>query len=206
MEEKSLQKEEKQTLLVKVKEKTAKLGEGVKKFASSGITMRKVIIASSVLLLGAAVWLNYSIFGTDPVGGEGENDPSFGQSAFVSGDWGEEEEDYFALVELSRQKARDESMTVLRLVVDNENALDSAKEDAGEKIAQTAMEMQDEANIEALVESKGFENCVAVISDGKANIVVKSDGLMQNEIVQIQEIVYEQTGIVPANVRIIEKN
>lgn len=55
-----------------------------------------------------------------------------------------------------------------------------------------------------MIKSKGFEECVAVISEGGASVVVKSSGLLENEIAQIQEIVYDTAGILPANLKIIE--
>ena len=65
---------------------------------------------------------------------------------------------------------------------------------------------ENEAKIETLIISKGFEQCVAVISGDKINIIVKSDGLLASDIATINEIVYSQTGIIPANTVIIEKN
>ena len=69
-----------------------------------------------------------------------------------------------------------------------------------------AANIQSEGNIESLVVSKGFEDCVAVINEGSATVVVKSDGLLENEITQIQEIVYTEAGILPENLKIIEKS
>ena len=69
-----------------------------------------------------------------------------------------------------------------------------------------ALDIEREANIETLVTAKGFAQCVAVVNGDSANVIVKSDGLLPNEIAQINEIVYEQAGIVPANVKIIEKS
>ena len=60
-------------------------------------------------------------------------------------------------------------------------------------------------NIETLIEAKGFAECVAVIKDDSASIVVKSDGLQAAQISQINEIVYEQSGISPVNVKIIQR-
>ena len=65
--------------------------------------------------------------------------------------------------------------------------------------------METESNIETLIVAKGFEECVAVISDGSVSIVVKSEGLLPAQISQINEIVYEQSGISPTNVKIIER-
>ena len=61
-------------------------------------------------------------------------------------------------------------------------------------------------HIETLIQAKGFEECIAVISEGKATIIVKSDGLLASEVAQINEIVYEASGILPTDLKIIEKN
>jgi hypothetical protein len=44
-----------------------------------------------------------------------------------------------------------------------------------------------------------------VLSGENASIVVKSEGLMASEISQINEIVYQQAGILPTNITIIER-
>ena len=63
-----------------------------------------------------------------------------------------------------------------------------------------------EANIETLIKAKGFEECIAVINDGSATVIVKTDGLLASEVAQINEIVYNQSGILPTGLTIIEKN
>ena len=73
-------------------------------------------------------------------------------------------------------------------------------------IAQIAHDIESESNIETLILSKGFARCVAVVNGDSASVIVKSAGLLPNEIAQISEIVYEQAGIVPANLKIIEKD
>lgn len=91
------------------------------------------------------------------------------------------------------------------MVISSESALESAKAEAIENVNRIADEITAEANIETLILAKGFEDCIAVISDGNASIVVKTDGLLQSEIAQIMEIVYEQASIAPSNIKIIEK-
>ena len=62
-----------------------------------------------------------------------------------------------------------------------------------------------DANIESLIKAKGFEECVAVISENSASVIIKtSDSLAPNQIAQISEIVYEQSGILPTELNIIE--
>ena len=74
------------------------------------------------------------------------------------------------------------------------------------EMASIALDIQNEANIESLVKAKGFENCVAVISGDKINVIVGSaEELVASQVAQINEIVYEATGILPTNVKIMRK-
>lgn len=112
---------------------------------------------------------------------------------------------YFSTVQVNRQRSRDEALEVLQSVVDNAASTATAKEEALAEINKMAKVMESESNIETLIVAKGFEECVAVISDQGASIVVKSEGLQPAQISQINEIVYEQAGILPVNIKIIER-
>jgi len=188
----------------------SRLPELLKKTGSS--KARPVIIAASAAVIGLAVYFNWMLFS-----GAQTSDPAYdaelegaenllGQSVYVDGDADYEEESYFAMSQLSRQRARDEALEVLQLVIEDEAALKEVKDQAFADANRMAAEIAGEANIETLIMAKGFEDCVAVVSNNNANIIVRSDGLLQNEIAQIKEIVFEQTGILPVNVKIIEKN
>ncbi len=178
--------------------------------------IRNIVIVLSVLLIGAAVYVNWALFGGNDLDGDGTQ----GGNSVVSGDVtdgtndGEgdkvssdmnDKTDYFAASQIERQRARDEAIEVLQGVVDDATSLDAAKEQALADIAAIAANIEVEANIESLIKAKGFEECVAVISGDKANIVVKSEGLQPNQLSQILEIVYLQADILPANVTISEK-
>ncbi len=113
--------------------------------------------------------------------------------------------DTFASITLERRQARDEALEVLKTVADSETALAEAKNAAGVEISRIASGMEREANIEALMQSRGFMPCVAVLSDTGCSVIVGTEGLMQSDVAQISEIVWEQAGISPENLRIIEK-
>ena len=91
------------------------------------------------------------------------------------------------------------------LMIENEEASAEAKAEAAAKISKIAVDMQNEANIETLVKAKGFEECVAVITDDSVSVIVKADELMANQAAQILAIVYETTGISTENISIINK-
>lgn len=190
---------------VKAKEIVLKIGQ------------RNLIIICAVLVIGLAVTLNFILFrgGNEPKTGDGMNlaidmanldgtgtgDENANSSLLQS----QVSDEYFVTTSLSRQKARDEAIEYLEAIVSSAGALNEVKDKALSDISQIALDIEREVNIETLIMSKGFSQCVAVINGELANIIVSSEGLLPNEVAQINEIVYEQSGIIPSNVRIIEK-
>ena len=175
---------------------------GTKKFG-----IRNLVIVFSVLLIGAAVYVNWVLFG-GPEDSDDENvdlPTQTGDTVNAGAEKEDEGTNYFAASQIERQRARDEAIEVLQGVVDDEDSLDAAKEQALADIAAIAANIELEANIESLIKAKGFEECVAVINGDKANIIVSSEGLKPNQLSQILEIVYIQADILPANVTISEQ-
>ena len=105
------------------------------------------------------------------------------------------ENDYFSATALSRSQARDEAIDVLKLVTEDEEASADAKAEAAAKISKIAVDIQNETNIETLVKAKGFEDCVAIISDDAAlrkKIKEKlfAEGLIRSEAATEEDTVY----------------
>lgn len=170
---------------------------------------RNFIILGSMVLIAAAIAVNVVVFSRADADGYEDNQSTGVEDSDVqteSVDRADPDVDtYFSGVQVSRQRSRDEAIEVLQAVVDNVSSTEAAKNEALAEIQNMARVMEAEANIESLIVAKGFEECVAVISGDSASIVVKSDGLMASEISQINEIVFEQSGIKPINVKIIER-
>ena len=191
----------------KIKNGAENFATGVKKAGK-----RNLVICASVLIIAVAVCINWALLsgnnitGDDqlPAGSDGTLDNG-NASIETDGNDNENVASYFASVQISRQQARDEALEVLQMVIASDSAMENAKNEAIESVNRIADEIAAEANIETLVMAKGFEDCVAVISDGSASVVVKTGGLLPSEIAQIMEIVYEQAQISPENIKIIEK-
>lgn len=181
------------------------------------LTKRNLLIVCAVLLIGGAVVLNWTLFGgelseADAAGDLYDGEPSDGaESGGAAAPYyvdakPSENDAYFSTVQINRQRARDEAMEVLMTIVDSAEAAD-VKSGALEGISTIAANIENEANIETLIMAKGFAECVAVIGDSGVNIVVGNGGaLMPNEIAQIKEIVCEQCGVGPQEIKIIEKS
>ncbi len=188
--------------------------------AARRVGAKNMIIICAVLVCGVAIGLNFILAGSV----KGKNDTGYKinpdrYAALLAGaesDTGAagneaagsetpKRDEYFDTAAYNRDRARDEAIEVLSTVVDNETALQEIRDQAGADIAALAADMSAEVNIEELVKAKGFADCVAIINGENASIIVKSDGLLPNEIAQITEIVYEQAGILPSNMNIVEK-
>ncbi len=157
------------------------------------IGKRNLIVIGSVIAISLVVYLNWFLMSDDPIsdGGEQVNNAA---------------DDYFTSSVLNRSRARDEAMEVLQTVVDSASSSEEASASALADISRIAGDIEKEANIESLVKSKGFAECVAVISGDGVNIVVKCDDeLLPSHIAQIKEIAYENADILPENVVIIQK-
>ena len=174
------------------------------------IGKRNMIIAASFLMVAVALVMSVMLIGKDNNGfdysqGVGMQPSDSNGSNNASGGTQNAADTYFSSVQVNRQRTRDEALEVLQGVVDNEQSTATAKEEALSEINKMAKVMEAEANIETLVVAKGFAECVAVISDEGASVVVKSEELQAAQIAQINEIVYEQAGILPANIKIIQR-
>ena len=182
------------------------------------IGRKGTVIICAFMLVGFAVILNIILYPGDSDGAKSNLAVDLDQLN-VNNTAGEGEVDlsasvavedttsaYFSATQLSRQQARDEAMEVLLSVAESTTAVEDMKNEALESIAQIARDIENESNIETLILSKGFAQCIAVVNGDTASIIVKSEGLLPSEIAQISEIVYEEAGILPTNLKIIEKD
>ena len=195
--------------------------ESVKEFFQR-IGRRNLVIAGAVALIVAAVAVNWAIFKDDGKDDGYKYDASAGMNTNYgttlnpgavgdetikpTGGEGNEVDDYFSSVEVSRQRARDEALEVLNAVVENDQASEEVKAEALAEIQTIAKEMSQESNIESILMSKGFAQCIAVINGDTANVVVQNEGRLEPaQLAQINAVVYEQAGIEPINITIVAK-
>lgn len=177
---------------------------------------KTIVTVCTVVVLGCMVVLNVILFAGNQESGKGmqlavdlTNDPTTAASEATESTaelQSGQMSDYFTAMSLNRQQARDEAMEVLLSVAESQTALDEAKEAALSDISKLASDMEKESNIETMILAKGFTQCIAVISNDNCNVIVESDGLEPGEVAQITEIVYEQAGIQPTNLKIVEKD
>lgn len=114
--------------------------------------------------------------------------------------------DYFSEARLARQRARDESVSILSQTVSNTNASEEAKESAVKTMGSLAENAEKEARIESLVVAKGYKQCVAFINEAGANVIVEktATGLENTDLAKIKEIVVTETALSAEQIKVIE--
>ena len=183
------------------------------------VKKKTAVIAVCALLACVAIYLNWSYqrgIGDDDAAAASVEDKTLGEAEYVDNVDGEtvgEEDtdaaatdDYFASAKLSRQKARDEAVSVLETITKNTSSTKEAIAKAETDIAIIAANAVKEARIEGLVKAKGYKDCVAYISDDSVDIVVSSPtgGLKATDVAKIKDITVSETGIAADKIKIVE--
>lgn len=165
----------------------------------------RLIIVGLTVVMTVAVYANwkYSSEGGDyPVAStDGDQLKTLGQTAYVSS-----ESTYFDNARYTRSKNRSDAVAVLNELINNTDADASSRKLAAETVANYAQITEAEANVENLIMSKGYEDCVVFITEDTASVVVETLGLEPYEAAQIMDLVSSVTGFSADVIKIIEFN
>jgi len=169
---------------------------------------KHIAVASMVLMLSGAVYVNY-LYAAGDMEGFLETGKNYGDSILVEGTANEEVTDsaaYFSEARVSRQQSRDEAVATI------ENLYGVAENDSeqvsvlAEKAGEIAANMELENKIETMIKGKGFEDCIVYISGEYADVMVKTEGLLPTEAAVIKEAIIQETSVPVENISIVEVN
>lgn len=168
---------------------------------------KRAVVGAVLLFVCAAVYMNWRYAGsledTSKVLGEstlvsGENQPG-GQTGAAA------EDDYFATARLSRKQARDNAISMLKDASVDENADQSVLNEASQTLQVLAAYTVAESQIENLVTAKGYADCVAFMGAESISVVVDdADGLDAKDVARIVDIVVQETGYTPDQIKVME--
>ena len=80
-------------------------------------------------------------------------------------------------------------------IVNNKSIASADKKPAIKQVANITKNSEKENAAELMLQAKGFQNAIVSINDGNADVVVDSNGLTEQQIAQIEDIVRRKTGI-----------
>ena len=175
------------------------------------ISKKHIILATLVLALCVAVYLNYrfnqtgeELVATNVV----EETKSYGEAQLVegeaTGEEAQEAEAYFAEAKLTRSKSRDEAVDAMTTMLQDSALSADEKAQLTLKAAEIAESIETEGKMENLIKAKGFTDCMVYYDGDTVDVVVKTDGLLDNEVAQIRDIVVAETQAPVENISIVE--
>lgn len=186
---------------------------------------RGAVYGIIALMLGVAVYLNWSYVSTPDdllvagqVNSEGQTDSSNTEKeldrsaaensteATATNTEAVSAADYFAQSRLSREKARDEAISILKDTLDSEETDAKGKELAGEQISQLAEDSVTEARIESLIKAKGYSEAVVFLGSDSANVILATPqaGFTEIDAAKIRDIVVAETSLTASKIKIVE--
>lgn len=171
---------------------------------------KQAVLAGLVLILGIAVLANWYYTGPDSAqqadslsdaDTSNVNGANLGDAVYV--DSTDVADEYFASAKMSRDESYDEAVAVLKEIVYSSEADEQSVRTASDSINTMTERKMVQVDIENLVKAKTGSECVAVISDDSAEIIVKESALESDVILQIKEIVLSNTEIPAEKITII---
>jgi len=114
--------------------------------------------------------------------------------------------EYFAEARLTRQLSRDEALSLLETAASSDGASQETIDSVMNAISAMATCSMQESQIENLLIAKDFEDCVVYIGNESVTVAVPApiDGLSEEEVAQITDIICNETQYKAAQLSIIE--
>lgn len=172
------------------------------------IKRRQLILATLVVALGAAVFVNWYYTGDNSIiqspveTTESEHVQNLGEAKYVNATG--EEADYFSEVKLNRQKSRDEALDKLNKSLEKAKSGSEEAKEITKSIDELTAQIKLESDVEALISAKLASECVAVINEKSAQVVVAKDTLNDEAALQIIDIITNNTNLTADKIKITE--
>ena len=112
--------------------------------------------------------------------------------------------DYFTTVKLKRTKAHDEALADMKALLKEAPESSKSAEEIGKTIDSLSKTIKLEADIEALISAKLKCECVVMINNDNAEVVVTKGNLNDASILQIMDAILNNTDIKAENIKISE--
>lgn len=187
---------------------------------------KEIIAASLVVLIGLAGYLNWSYQDSVRVKDNAsyvQTGKMLGEAEMVSSNNKAEDDEaaedavseataapsventaYFEDARMNREAARAAAMEALRAASEDQSIDEQTRTLAGEKLVQCAENIELESNLENIAAAKGFADICIYLNEGTATAAVRTDGLTEDQVAALTDLITETANIPAARVKIIE--
>ncbi len=159
------------------------------------IKKKQIVTVAMALLLVLAGYINFSYMSKeDSVSASNTEEPKmYGEAQYVSAPENAGK-NYFNTAKTNKDKARSESLALIKELAESENADPEAKKTAQNEMIKIAKNIEKESNIENILNHKGFSDVSAFINTDRVTVSVLTEGLKPEEIARIRDVVISETG------------
>ncbi len=194
------------------------------------IGKRQIILSCLSVMLMVAVYINYSLSKSDltvttPTSELTAEQDHYGDTEFVNAGAedvqsteeakadeanadaaGAEEAsaDFFAQARLEKTTNRDAAVQTLQMIMGGGDLTNDEIITTALNAVEVSNLIECEGNIESLIKSQGFADCVVYLDGETAKVVVKSEGLEAADAALIKDIILGEVSISSENIRIFE--
>ncbi len=113
-------------------------------------------------------------------------------------------EDYFAQARLERTSSRDEAVATLQSIMGGGDRTEDELVTDAIAAVETSKLIESESNIESLIKSQGYTDCIVYLDGESAKVVVKTEGLDSAQAAAIKDVILGEVTLPAENIRIFE--
>ncbi len=117
---------------------------------------------------------------------------------------GQSAEEYFAQARLERTSSRDESVATLQSIMGGGDRTEDEFITDAIAAVETSKLIESESNIESIVKSMGYSDCIVYLDNDSAKVVVQTDGLDSAKAAAIKDVILGEITIPAENIRLFE--
>lgn len=178
------------------------------------IQRKHIVLASLVLALGAAVYINWQLSSIPDNKGTKE----LGKAMYVNSNitatvdevikdlktnLSKEQQNYFSNARLKRDKTADEVKNIALEALTLTESDEDSKETALAQLANLEELLMNQVSIENILTAKGFSDCVCTISDDSVNIIIPDNEMNDTSSIIVKDAVSEVCDIPFDNISIV---
>ncbi len=178
------------------------------------IQRKHVVLASLVLALGAAVYINWQLSSAPDTNRTKE----LGKATYVNSNitatvdeanitlvdgLSKEQQNYFSNARLKRDKTADEVKSIALEALSLTESDEDAKESALAQLATLEELLMNQVTVENTMIAKGFSDCVCSLNNDSATVIVPKDDMSDNSSLIIKDAVSEVSDIPFENISVV---
>lgn len=178
---------------------------------------KQIIVASLVLILGVAIYLNWQFASSDKAltvadvlgsNQQTSSNPKYGEAQLVDSNKNSSssDEDYFTRARMDKKASYDEASDALNTILAKTDISDEERANATAQSIKISEMSQKETSIEEQVKAKGFDDCVAYVENDRVNVTVKCGEINAQQAAQIKDIIINTTGVDPSGIVVTPVN